>query len=134
MTTPLTIDESYAIMNAYLTRRINQKPEPPQSHIVTMYYDNYERSCGDGFYPHMTQHTGLDTNTEIVFQKILRGHKNQDGILVPDLVWRQITNGCINGLDGDSGNVLLKHLNRFEPADKCLQIILSSNNTQIHPK
>lgn len=64
---------------------------------VSLYYDSYEKTYGDGFYPSTTFVKGYDC--------ILTGFKNADGC------WKQVTGDPITGFDADERNNLLKLLN-----------------------
>jgi hypothetical protein len=76
--------------------------------IITMFYDDYERFYGDGFYPMLNDSFGY-TNINIEFK--------QD----PDNYWRQVdnNNSCINGLDGDNGKLLFQLLNTMANISTC---------------
>ena len=65
---------------------------------VKMYYDDYEKYFGDGFYPIIIENEKY-TSIIISFQ-----YKNN--------IWKQITQDEIHGLDGDVGIKLLDFLNR----------------------
>ena len=129
-------DQMLAVITARLdlirTKRIESAPT---SITVIMYYDEYERTCGDGFYPQLNNNDpALTDKTEIIFTKMCLGHINRDGVLVPDMAWCQLNNGCINGLDGNCGTVLLAHLNARENGNNIPGTILSSNMEQLYPK
>ena len=66
--------------------------------IVDLWYDEYERYNGDGYYPLTKQDTPCDMRETHVFQKELN-------------CWKQITGDPISGLDGDAGIQLLDILN-----------------------
>jgi hypothetical protein len=68
---------------------------------VILFYDEYEANFGDGLYPSDEQESHLDSREKHVFQK--KGD-----------MWHQISNHCIQGLDGDYGVKLLKKLNQTD--------------------
>ena len=68
---------------------------------VKMYYDEYEKYFGDGFYPFFQEKEKEMDKTEIVISFYYK-----------EKCWIQINNEEINGLDGDMGKHLLDYLNR----------------------
>jgi|694.fasta_scaffold69227_4 hypothetical protein len=67
---------------------------------VKMYYDEYEKYFGDGFYPFFKEKEEKDENSEVIFSF----RYNND-------CWNQITQDEIYGLDGNVGKQLLERLN-----------------------
>jgi hypothetical protein len=67
---------------------------------VKMYYDEYEKYFGDGFYPFFKEKEEKDENSEVIFSF----RYNND-------CWNQITQDEIYGLDGNIGKLLLERLN-----------------------
>jgi hypothetical protein len=67
---------------------------------VKMYYDEYEKYFGDGFYPFFKEKEEKGENSEVIFSF----RYNND-------CWNQITQDEIYGLDGDIGKHLLERLN-----------------------
>ena len=67
---------------------------------VKMYYDEYEKYFGDGFYPFFKEKEEKDENSEVIFSF----RYNND-------CWNQITQDEIYGLDGNMGKQLLERLN-----------------------
>ena len=96
---------------------------------VIMYYDEYERKYGDGFYPQIDNFTEtMDSWTKITFNKIIFHNKK---------VWFQMNDGCINGLDGDCGTKLLYYLNMHSNSNIDFDYpvsIYDSNGLQLYPK
>lgn len=68
---------------------------------VKMYYDEYEKYFGDGFYPFFQEKEKEMDKTEIVISFYYK-----------EKCWIQINHEEINGLDGDMGKHLLDYLNR----------------------
>jgi hypothetical protein len=66
---------------------------------VKMYYDEYEKYFGDGFYPLLQKEKQDNTQIIISFE-----YKNN--------CWIQKSHDEINGLDGEIGKQLLEQLNR----------------------
>jgi len=64
---------------------------------ITLYYDDYEKKYGDGFYP--------STLFEKGYESLLTGFKNANGY------WIQISGDPITGFDGNEKNNVLKLLN-----------------------
>jgi hypothetical protein len=89
---------------------------------IAMYYDEYERLHGDGFYPSPEpmgdEYSGF---VSILFK-----------LNESDQSWNQISGQSFDGLDGDYGIKLLNKLNDGElfPATK----IYSSARVQLYPK
>ena len=87
-----------------------------------MYYDEYERLHGDGFYPSSDpmgeEYSGV---VSILFK-----------LDESDQSWSQVSGQPFDGLDGDYGIKLLNKLNDGElcPATK----IYSSARVQLYPK
>jgi hypothetical protein len=129
-------DQMLAVIAARLDLIQTKHVETASSSIsVTMYYDEYERIYGDGFYPQLNNNDpALTKQTEIIFKKMCLGHINRGGILIPDMAWRQINEGCINGLDGNCGADLLTYLNALKNGNNIPGTILSSNMELLYPK
>jgi len=70
---------------------------------VKMYYDEYEKYFGDGFYPFLTEKENKTGITQITFSFYYK-----------EKCWIQVNQDEINGLDGDTGKHLLDYLNREE--------------------
>ena len=89
---------------------------------IVMYYDEYERLHGDGFYP--SPETMGEEYSGVV--SILFKLNSQDQS------WNQISGQPFDGLDGDYGIKLLIKLNEDElcPATK----IYNSAMQQLYPK
>jgi hypothetical protein len=64
---------------------------------ITLYYDSYEKTYGDGFYPSTTYSSG--------YESLLTGFKNVDGC------WKQVSGDPITGFDGNERNNVLNLLN-----------------------
>ena len=64
---------------------------------ITLYYDPYEKTYGDGFYPSTKYSSGNEA--------ILTGFKNADGC------WKQVTGDPITGFDVNERNNVLTLLN-----------------------
>jgi len=107
---------------------------------IIMYYNNYERTCGDGFYPQLlNENSKFDKAEEINFQQIIAYTKtiidqNNLETIYPVVAWKQIDNGCINGLDGKCGSLLLAKLNTYAHKSCISQQILCANGLVIYPK
>ncbi len=72
---------------------------------ITMYYDKYESDFGDGFYPVLDPSQACSTEINIKF------------VLGYDGYWIQpvdITEKCIQGLDGDTKQNLLKKITEID--------------------
>ena len=67
---------------------------------VTVYYDPYEKTYGDGFYAYTKFSKG--------FESILTGFK------IVDSCWQQVTGDPITGFDGNERNAFLELLNDSE--------------------
>lgn len=67
---------------------------------VKMWYDEYEKYFGDGFYPFFKEKENKIDLTEII---INFEYKQK--------IWRQIDKDEITRLDGDTGKLLLEYLN-----------------------
>jgi len=90
--------------------------------ICDMFFDNYEREYGDGFYPVMNNNIINNLKTasiSFVYNKILNS-------------WIQNNDDSIDGLDGDTGTELLKFLN--EKGNTSASIIINKLGKQIYPK
>lgn len=101
---------------------------------ISMYYDDYERRCGDGFYPQLLNSEGLNSKDDILFVQSIKSTRCINNIIMPTVAWIQINNGCIEGLDGNCGNQLLTELNKHANDNCPSQIILCTAGVQIHPK
>ena len=86
---------------------------------VKMYYDEYEKYFGDGFYPFFKEKEKKDENSEVIFSF----RYNND-------CWIQITQDEIYGLDGTIGKQLLERLNNNGQRDG--KIIKNSNGFIIY--
>ena len=100
--------------------------------VVDMFYDKYERHCGDGFYPQLFQHDLCDITKVSFVQVMLPMQMHSE--MQSEISWKQINNGCIDGLDGNCGQELLQHLNQFADVDCQSTRILSANELSIYPK
>ena len=90
---------------------------------INMYYDKYECEFGDGFYPLLK---GCDEREQAGLIPI------QITFRLIGLIWKQINGpNSICGLDGDTGQELIKILNDNEINAKT---IISLTNKQIYPK
>ena len=78
---------------------------------VTLFYDEYEKENGDGFYPTLEKCTACTTEIIINFT-IYKEHN----------VWKQMNNFNIDGLDGNDGETLLKQLNKLAGSN-CVAIV-----------
>jgi len=65
---------------------------------VKMFFDEYEKYFGDGFYPFFEEKEKEKAVINISFQ-------------YKDHVWKQVSQDEITGLDGDVGKILLNYLN-----------------------
>jgi len=88
---------------------------------VTMYYDWYEREFGDGFYPIFPTESGKKELKSVNIRFLLKGN-----------IWTQVSEDDIDGLDGNTGEVLIALLNE-KNNDNGLQIVNSSNKI-LYPK
>lgn len=87
-----------------------------------MYFDEYERELGDGFYPLMNNNTNLTTvSINFKYNKLLE-------------CWVQLNEDAIMGLDGDTGKELLFFLNNKSNPPKICSLILNKNGIIIYPK
>ena len=102
---------------------------------VTMYYYNYERQYGDGFYPQLKKSSNaLNTQTRIIFEKVCVTNMTIGDKNIRVFAWAQMNDVRIRGLDGDCGPQLLSYLNTHDSDEDCPKLILASNMTQIYPK
>ena len=93
--------------------------------IIRMYYDIYEASFGDGFYPLSINETGKLIQIDISFTEFQ--------MLNGEFVWKQCDKiNPIMGLDGSTGTDILDLLNEY--SSKNYTKILASNNVTIYPK
>ena len=92
-----------------------------------MYYDSYEKKCGDGFYPMMQPQGGICNcaSTEISFRLI---KYNIEG----ELAWAQMNKDVIYGFDGTIGIQLLVSLNQEAKVDA--KKIINCGGRIIYPK
>lgn len=80
---------------------------------VLAYYDDWEREYGDGFYPIWTEEDKnlCHQNKTFVYFTLV------DEFVIEQckncFIWKQTTEKCIDGLDGDTGKDLLEALNNF---------------------
>ena len=86
--------------------------------IVVMYYDYYEQSYGDGFYPMTQKWASCNQSIHIKFKLI--GN-----------FWRQMDEIMICGLDGNEGLLLLNKLNGLMYSGIGIK---NKYDTTIHPK
>lgn len=70
---------------------------------VTLFYDEYEKNNGDGFYPVIEKSHACDTPITIKFT-LDKQHK----------YWKQVDSYNIDGLDGNGGELLLKMFYQIE--------------------
>jgi len=75
--------------------------------IKQMYYDEYEKVYGDGFYPQMQPFGNICSCKKTIISFKLINH-----LYNGDLTWVQIDNSVIYGFDGASGIQLLYSLNK----------------------
>jgi len=102
------------------------KPIPIQYEIVltrNMYYDKYEKDCGDGFYPQLQPLHGTEYDSTSIKFKLVNQYPT---------IWIQANNSVIYGLDGDYGIELLNSLNK--EANKNATSISNSGGRTIYPK
>jgi hypothetical protein len=88
---------------------------------VKMYYDEYEKYFGDGYYPFFKKNEEKDENIEIFIS-----------FRYMEDCWKQITPDAIYGLDGNIGKQLLEHLNSKGKQEG--KIIKNSNGFIIYPQ
>ena len=98
--------------------------------VIKLYYDDYERRWGDGFYPQIVQGSLLNS-TDVPFVQTMVTIPFQQKSAI---AWIQIDNGCIEGLDGNCGQELLTKLNSFAHINCQSTIILCTAKQQIYPK
>ena len=98
--------------------------------MVKMYYDDYERRWGDGFYPQIVQGSLLNSTDVPFVQTIIMMPLQQKSAIA----WIQINNGCIEGLDGNCGQELLQYLNQFADSNLQSTAIFCTAKQQIYPK
>ena len=86
---------------------LNDTDEQPITINLQMYYDEYEKMYGDGFYPQIKPFGSICIckKTNISFKLITHVYNN-------DLAWIQVDNSVIYGFDGDNGIQLLNFLNK----------------------
>ena len=72
-----------------------------------MYYDTYDKECGDGFYPKLKITSGICSCKSVVISFILINYTGQN-----DLAWKQSDNSPIYGFDKFTGSQLLESLNK----------------------
>ena len=104
----------------------NYKPIIIQHEIVltrNMYYDKYEKDCGDGFYPQLQPLDGTEYASTPIKFKLVKQYPT---------IWIQANNSVIYGLDGDYGIELLNSLNK--EANKNATSISNSGGRIIYPK
>ena len=74
-----------------------------------MYYDEYEKMYGDGFYPQLNHFKEICTcKNALISFKLMDYTYNSNR----ELVWVQIDNSVIYGFDGNNGFNLLHSLNK----------------------
>lgn len=89
--------------------------------VITFYYDTYELEFGDGFYPLLTKNNEDMKAIDIPFT-----------FIVIDKSWRQDGGEPIYGLDGSTGERLLKLLNnKIEVNGLKIQSLM---HRQLYPK
>lgn len=90
---------------------------------IFLFYDDYEYTFGDGFYPlfENNEHNSL-SSIQITFRLI-------DGMWIQD---NNINVKCIRGLDGNEGGKLLLLLNGINKSTS--NVIKNSINKIIYPK
>ena len=86
-----------------------------KSTIVKMYYDDYEKDYGDGFYPLLEKTDACSTEITIRF-----------ALDAPNKKWKQMNSYNINGLDGNAGDLLLTKLNTINNV-MCIGIVNKMN-------
>ena len=94
-------------MNKY--EQTNDK-QPKNKQILlkrNMYYDTYDKECGDGFYPKLKITSGICSCKSVVISFILINYTGQN-----DLAWKQSDNSPIYGFDKFTGSQLLESLNK----------------------
>lgn len=72
-----------------------------------MYYDTYDKECGDGFYPKLKITSGICSCKSVVISFILINYTSEN-----DLAWKQYDNSPIYGFDKFTGSQLLESLNK----------------------
>ena len=86
-------------MDIYIVLELGCIDSSGERKIVDVFYDHYEYTNGDGYYPYLEpDNLSMDTHNVHVFQK------EED-------CWVQLTGPNIEGLDGDGGIRLLELLN-----------------------
>ena len=80
---------------------------------IKLYYDSYEKSFGDGFYP-LTKKDNSNINEITIGFKFI------------DDYWQQCTEDSIKGLDGNEHYLLLEILN--DNINNCKLIINKNGN------
>ena len=91
-----------------------------------MYYDEYEKIYGDGFYPQLKPFSNIcSCKSVIVSFKLIKYNLNCD------LAWVQMDGSVIYGFDGNNGIELLNLLNA-ESKVKAIRI-LNSGGRPIYP-
>ena len=89
---------------------------------IVMYYDEYERKFGDGFYPSPEPMGEEYSGVVSIFFKLDES----------DQSWSQVSGQPFDGLDGDYG---IKLLNKLNDGELCPAIkIYSSARQQLYPK
>jgi hypothetical protein len=84
--------------------------------MKTMYYDIYECEFGDGFYPQLLCPSTIKPSTTTTTTLDFSGYKSSDiefelTIYKNELIWVQMNEKNITGLDGPHGIDLLNSLN-----------------------
>lgn len=72
-----------------------------------MYYDEYEKMYGDGFYPQLKPTSGICMYKNIIISFKLINYDFKD-----DFAWVQMDRSVIYGFDRNNGSELLNSLNR----------------------
>ena len=80
----------------------------PVSVSVLMYYDEYERYDGDGFYPIILKPNDSDNVKYAKYKKVTIQFEYN----YTNRRWKQSTEERITGLDGEYGTELLNRLNK----------------------
>ena len=97
-----------------------------QTITTTMYYDEYEKEYGDGFYPLLYKESSHMKPVEISFVEYK--------LSSTETVWKQTGSATwILGLDGLTGPNLLKLLNDHSSRNH-KKIVSGGLNMQIYPK
>ena len=101
---------------------------------IPVYFDDYEKKYGDGFYPQLERNDlALTHTTTINFRTmIIRENDEANGRLMN--TWIQTSNNPIKGLDGDCGVKLLQLLNKEVDELQSAEAIFNNKYEMIYPK